>query len=64
MNNDSKFINKNGIINSSCCSKLSNHDYLKDLPYDQLSGDLVEINFKNTRKDIYRNTQQVKFKLC
>ncbi len=41
-------------FNPSCC-KLTVYDWLKDIP-DQLTHDLFEVRFKNTHKQIFRNT--------
>lgn len=41
-------------FNPSCC-KLSVYDWLKDIP-DHLTHDLFEVRFKNTHKEIFRNS--------
>lgn len=41
-------------FNPTCC-KLSVYDWLKDIP-DPLTHDLYEVRFKNTHKQIYRNS--------
>lgn len=41
-------------LNPSCC-KLTVYDWLKDIP-DQLTHDLFEVRFKNTHKQIFRNS--------
>ena len=47
-----------GLTNKGCgrdeC-QLNVHDYLDDLPDNQTASDLVEVQFKNTRKGFYRN---------
>ncbi|MFA6770543.1 MAG: regulatory iron-sulfur-containing complex subunit RicT [Bacteroidales bacterium] len=40
--------------NPTCC-KLSVYDWLKDIP-DDLTHDLFEVRFKNTHKQVFRNT--------
>jgi cell fate regulator YaaT (PSP1 superfamily) len=42
----------------SCCCKLSVFDWLKNIP-DELTQDLFEVRFKNTRKLYFRNTSGV-----
>ncbi|NOY38456.1 MAG: hypothetical protein GXO83_12895 [Chlorobi bacterium] len=44
------------------CYKLPVFNWLEDLPPDTLSTDLVEIRFKNTRKGIYRNVNNLRLK--
>ena len=46
---------------SSGCGKLDVFDWLEDLPESVSSTDLVEIQFKNTRKGYYKNNNTVKF---
>lgn len=41
------------------CSKLKTYDWLKDLPDTSETSDLVEIRFKNTRKEFFRNTNSI-----
>lgn len=41
------------------CNKLDTFDWLKDVPMNFLESDLVEVRFKNTRKEFYRNTQGI-----
>lgn len=36
--------------------KLDSHDYLKDIPSDSGTFDIVEVRFKNIRRDFFRNT--------
>lgn len=50
----------------SCCGtravrggKLHTYDWLQDLPVPPNASDLVEVQFKNTRKAYYRNTNNV-----
>lgn len=50
----------------SCCGtravrggKLHTYDWLQDLPVPPNASDLVEVQFKNTRKAYYRNTNSV-----
>lgn len=40
---------------ANCCSKLSVHDWVADLPNTLQTYDIVEVQFKNTRKGFYRN---------
>lgn len=53
-----KFILKNG-SGSLCCkgcgrqdNKLNTYDWLADIPGNSEEQDMVEVQFKNTRKDI------------
>ncbi|MBQ7683982.1 MAG: hypothetical protein IJT48_05790 [Bacteroidaceae bacterium] len=39
--------------------QLNVHDYLADLPDNQQATDLVEVQFKNTRKGYYRNENHI-----
>ncbi len=40
--------------------KLNVYDWLNDVPETEISGDLVEVRFKNTRKGFYRNTNRLR----
>lgn len=57
---------KNGSGNLCCksCSrqdnKLNTYDYMADLPGNGAESDLVEVQFKNTRKGYYRNSNKLK----
>lgn len=42
----------------SCCCKLSVFDWLKDIP-DELTQDIFEVRFKNTRKLYFKNTSGI-----
>jgi len=46
----------------STCAKLDDFDWLRDLPKDYKSMDVVEIRFKNTRKAFFLNTNQLRLK--
>ena len=43
------------------CSKaqMSSYDWLSDIPEALRSSDLVEVQFKNTRKGYYLNTERI-----
>ncbi len=46
---------------SSCkCSKLEVTNWLKDLPESSTYPDIVEVRFKNTRKEFYKNVNKLK----
>ncbi|MGQ1890407.1 PSP1 domain-containing protein [Thermophagus sp. OGC60D27] len=47
---------------SSRCGKLEVFDWLSDLPGGGKTTDIVEVQFKNTRKGFYRNSNQLKIK--
>ncbi len=57
---------KEGAEHSVCqnngCAKLSIHNWLDDIPNPPLTTDIVEIQFKNTRKGYYRNTNNLNLK--
>ena len=43
--------------------KLNAYDYLKNYLTADLSGDIVEVQFKNTRKGFYRNTEKIQLNI-
>lgn len=45
---------------SGCCHKLNAYDWLNDIPLSQITGDVVEVRFKNTRKGFYKNSNQLR----
>ena len=45
------------------CSKLNTYDWLNDLELAEKPNSLVEIRFKNTRKGIYRNVNDLPLKI-
>jgi cell fate regulator YaaT (PSP1 superfamily) len=47
---------------SSRCGKLEVFDWLSDLPRAGKETDIVEVQFKNTRKGFYRNSNHLKLK--
>lgn len=51
--------NENSICQNMGCSKLSSHNWLDDIPNPPISTDIVEIQFKNTRKGFYRNANNL-----
>jgi cell fate regulator YaaT (PSP1 superfamily) len=59
------FILHNGSENFCCksCSQkdkqLNTYDWLADIPGNDKENDLIEVQFKNTRKEYYRNTNQI-----
>ena len=59
------FILHNGSGNFCCksCSQkdkqLNTYDWLADIPGNDKENDLIEVQFKNTRKEYYRNTNQI-----
>lgn len=54
-----------GICNSdsACCAKLEVTDWLNDIKSALPHDDIVEIRFKNTRKDYYRNVNNLNLKV-
>lgn len=47
---------------SGCCAKLHVTDWLKDIQSATRIDDIIEVRFKNTRKDYYRNVNNLKLK--
>jgi cell fate regulator YaaT (PSP1 superfamily) len=45
------------------CAKLEVYDWLKDVPNTSNPNEFVEIRFKNTRKDYYRNVNNLKLEV-
>lgn len=48
---------------SGCCAKLHVTDWLNDIKTAIQSDDIVEVRFKNTRKDYYRNVNNLKLEI-
>lgn len=46
---------------SSRCGKLDVFDWLEDLPESINATDIIEVQFKNTRKGYYRNSNAIRF---
>ncbi|MBI9062352.1 MAG: hypothetical protein JEZ14_10230 [Marinilabiliaceae bacterium] len=46
---------------SSRCGKLDVFDWLEDLPESIGATDIIEVQFKNTRKGYYRNSNAIRF---
>ena len=40
-------------------NQMSSYDWLSDIPESLQSSDLVEVQFKNTRKGYYLNTERI-----
>ena len=40
--------------------KLNTYDWLADIPGNAEESDMVEVQFKNTRKGYYRNSNKIK----
>lgn len=61
-NSESILINKDNKKRLSCCrfnSKLHTYDWLEDFPEMQDCTNLVEVQFKNTRKSFYINSTNI-----
>ena len=63
---ENKFILKNG-SGSLCCkgcgkqdNKLNTYDWLADIPGNAEAEDMVEVQFKNTRKGYYKNSNRIR----
>ncbi len=52
-----------GNCSTRMCSKLKVYDWLHDVPEGLLVTDIVEIRFKNTRKDFYKNVNGLNLKI-
>jgi cell fate regulator YaaT (PSP1 superfamily) len=52
-----------GNCSTRMCSKLKVYDWLHDVPEGALATDIVEIRFKNTRKDFYKNVNGLNLKI-
>jgi cell fate regulator YaaT (PSP1 superfamily) len=48
---------------TGCCAKLHVTDWLKDIQSTTNINDVVEVRFKNTRKDYYKNVNNLKLKV-
>ncbi|HCX98974.1 MAG TPA: hypothetical protein DG754_02430, partial [Bacteroidales bacterium] len=52
-----------GVENTVCqnkgCAKLDVHNWFNDVPTPPITTDIVEIQFKNTRKAFYRNVNNL-----
>ena len=46
-----------------CCAKLHVTDWMKDIQPSSRKTDLVEVRFKNTRKDYYENVNNLKLEI-
>jgi cell fate regulator YaaT (PSP1 superfamily) len=60
----STVLNKNNSISvhnqqSNGCNKLNTFDWLDELPNNPYNSDIIEVRFKNTRKEYYRNSMQM-----
>jgi cell fate regulator YaaT (PSP1 superfamily) len=45
------------------CSKLKVFDWLKEVPEGVLQTDIVEVRFKNTRKEFFKNVNDIKLRI-
>jgi len=61
---DNYTINR-GCCNGSAgtCSKLEVHDWLSDVVHMATADNIVEVRFKNTRKEYFRNSNNLKLKI-
>ena len=53
---------ESSVCQNNGCAKLSTHDWLNDIPTPPIETDIVEIQFKNTRKAFYRNVNSLSLK--
>lgn len=50
--------------NPTCTScKLNSYNWLKDIPEGGKSKNIIEVRFKNTRKDYYKNVNELRLKI-
>ena len=54
--------NENTVSLNSGCVKLNTYDWLNDIPFPPIGTDVVEVQFKNTRKGFYRNVNNIPLK--
>ena len=52
----------NIICENQGCTKLDSFNWLKDIPDSYHNIDLVEVRFKNTRKGIFKNVNNLKLR--
>lgn len=50
---------ENSVCQNNGCSKLNVHNWFNDIPTPPITTDIVEIQFKNTRKAFYRNSNNL-----
>ena len=57
--------NNNGTCNTSGCNKLEVYDWLANigLPSGQKQYSILEVRFKNSRKDFYRNASEIQLQV-
>lgn len=64
MNNNFKLKNGSGSLCMKGCGRqdrqLNTYDWLADIPGNAEEQDMVEVQFKNTRKGYYRNSNHLK----
>ena len=60
---DFKLYNGSGALSykgvSRPTNKLNTYDWLADVPGNTENSDMVEVQFKNTRKDYYKNSNKI-----
>ncbi len=54
--------NENSVCQNNGCAKLSIFDWFNDIPIPPIDTDIVEVQFKNTRKGFYRNVNNIPLK--
>jgi cell fate regulator YaaT (PSP1 superfamily) len=50
---------ENSVCQNGGCAKLSTYDWFNDIPTPPIDTDIVEVQFKNTRKAFYRNANNL-----
>ncbi|MCE1199088.1 MAG: hypothetical protein LWW85_08985, partial [Marinilabiliales bacterium] len=51
-----------GTAQPRCCPKLTVYNWLHDVPNTINPNDVIEVRFKNTRKDYFRNVNEIQLK--
>lgn len=63
---DCKNLSLDSDVESVCvnlgCNKLDSYNWLDDIPNEYHNTDLVEVKFKNTRKAVYKNVNDLRLK--
>ena len=53
---------ESAVSQNSGCVKLNTFDWFNDIPIPPLNTEIVEVQFKNTRKGFYRNVNNIPLK--
>ncbi len=61
-NEPEKNISPCDCIKAECCSKLNSFDWLSEMPDSGHGNSIIEVRFKNTRKEFFVNTNSLRLK--